>query len=247
MTNNHIIPLAANTAWRKPSAFAWVMAVIAFCILIALGTWQMQRLAWKEGLIAKMQHSATSEPEVGLPATTTLGGRGFDYFRVRGVFLHDKEFHLGARTHKEKQGYHILTPFMLEDGRQILLNRGWVPADKKEASTRLDSLTQLEDDASIVIRIRTDDDRNYFTPEHSVKDNIWFWKNIPAMNAESGLKLIPYSADVMNPREEGVLPVPLAREIELRNDHLMYAVTWYLLAVCELLVGYAYYRKSRAA
>lgn len=205
-----------------------------------LGVWQLQRLAQKEALIATLAESAVQPPSAALPLSSALLERsGFMKYRVHGEFLHEHELHLAARYWKGQLGYHLLTPFRLTDGRILLLNRGWVPAAQKSAPSRPHTLVTGPQDYTVMLR--TDRDHSVFTPAHDIADNIWFWRDIAAMKKETGLDLLPVSADiVMENQPQDSLPVASNGEFALRNDHLGYAITWFLVGLSGVLV-FAFY------
>jgi surfeit locus 1 family protein len=208
--------------------------------LIGLGVWQINRLEWKEGLIAEIEAANARAPRDGWPATpeeaATLGWRRV---QVAGEFLHDKELHLAARYYHSQLGYHILTPFRLEDGRVLLLNRGWVPVEGKDPALRAQG--QVSGPLSLLVQVRTDNDRNYFTPEGDAAKNIWFWRDIPRMREATGLPLEPVTADVLHANVPGGYPASSDGEIRLRNDHLGYVITWFSLAIAAAVMFVLYH------
>lgn len=232
--------------WQRPSLIAWLAISSLVLLMCGLSLWQLARLEQKETLIAAIEHGAHTAPNPILPLSAArLHSMGFQYFQVTGEFLHDKEMHLAARYFHGKLGYHVLTPLKMEDGRVLLVNRGWVPTDKKESSSRPESLSLGRQ--HYIVMLRTDRDHNYFTPPHDVKDNIWFWRDIPAMRTYTGLNLLPVSVDsVMESPPTDLLPIPSDGHIQLRNDHLGYAITWFLVGMGGVAVFLAYHLKSAA-
>lgn len=103
-------------------------ALLGVLVLLGLGTWQLERLEWKETLIAEYL-ARRAAPPIALP--DPIGDPvALDNRRVRlvGRFLHDRELYLGARSYKDEVGFHVVTPFRLDDGRAVMVDRGWVPA-----------------------------------------------------------------------------------------------------------------------
>ncbi len=130
---------STGSAGRKrfrPTFWATVFTIPAMAILLALGTWQVQRLHWKEGEIAKRQERSQG-PGIALP-TDFPDPAGVEFTRValKGSFLHDEEFYLGARTESGRVGLNVVTPFLLADGRILLVNRGWVPQEMRDPASR---------------------------------------------------------------------------------------------------------------
>ncbi len=226
---------------RKPSFFALITTIGAVSIMLALGIWQVQRLMWKEALIQTIEEASSQPPMDGLPESDeALQALTYEKILVEGEFLNAYELHLAARYHRGVLGYHVLTPFRLLDGRVILLNRGWVPTDKKEASTRPSSI--VIGPHKELIMIRSDRDHTYFTPQHQPERNIWFWRDLDAIRAQSGLNLLPVNADIVGEQSDQ-LPVPATGEIKLRNDHLGYAITWFSVGLAALVIFIIYHRK----
>src|SRR5580700_326023 len=112
-------------------------ALAGFAVLIGLGTWQVERLHWKEGLIAQ-RTAAVSAPPAELPrALEAARPLAFHRIQARGLFLHDHEILLHAiERQRGAAGYLVLTPLRLDDGSVVLVERGWVPIDKRAAGTR---------------------------------------------------------------------------------------------------------------
>lgn len=231
--------------WIRPRPVPLIMSLAAFVLMMGLGIWQLQRLEWKEGLIANIEKTQNERPSEILPPDTELQNHPFARYLVSGSFLNEHEFHLAARDYMAQRGYHILTPFRMDDGRIILLNRGWVPQEKKKAETRPESL--IEGPTTQLIRLRPDKDRNYFTPDASPKDNLWFWKNLEGMEKYSGLVLTPVTADVLGEQSMEHLPIPLEDKMILRNDHLGYALTWFMVGIAVAIIFIVYHRKKPGA
>src|SRR5258708_3607273 len=121
---------------RHPAFWPTFFAVPAFLVLLGLGTWQVERLHWKEGLIAQ-RSAAVNAPAIDLPKT--LGEAKpleFRHVRAAGTFLHDKELFIGATADNGTVGYHVMTPLRRADGSVLLVNRGFVPAEMKDPGGR---------------------------------------------------------------------------------------------------------------
>lgn len=222
----------AEYSWNRPTAFEWAVITLAVLTMMGLGVWQIQRLQWKEGMIAEIAQANETLPVEGWPQD--VAALGWHRLQVSGHFLHKDEFHLAARYYRGQVGYHILTPFQLEDGRVVLLNRGWVPPEKKDAAKRAEG--QVDGPLSLLVQVRTDKDRNLFTPDAAPASNIWFWRDIEEMRHFSLLPLEPVTADVLAMEAPGGYPVASNGEIKLRNDHLGYVITWFSLAFIAALM-----------
>ncbi len=216
----------------RPSLWLTIFAAISFVILCGLGTWQVQRLDWKEGLIAEIDAGRAAAPEA-LPETLAdAPGWRFRNVTATGRFLHHAESHRTGKAENGKIGYRIFTPLQRDNGETIMVERGWVPEGLKEPGTRPESL--IEGEITVSGMLRLPDPRNYFTPPDNVVENRWFAVDPRAMGAAAGVT-VPgwYVVD-----EASSLDWPRAgpSELNLRNNHLGYAVTWYSLAFALLVI-----------
>ncbi|MGF1611476.1 MAG: SURF1 family protein [Kiloniellales bacterium] len=231
----------------RPTPWATAFTIVGLAALIGLGTWQLQRLEWKEEQIAE-RHARSTEEAVALP-----GGLGdpqaLDYVRVAltGRFLHDRELHLGSRTLKGAVGYHVVTPLLLDDGRTILVDRGWVPPERLDPTSRAEG--QVAGEVEIEALLRPGGWRGWTLtrPANDPAGNLWLWLDLPAMfealGAEAaglGRPITSVYAEALPNGAPGGLPVAVAGAIDLRNEHLQYALTWYALALALLIIYLVY-------
>ncbi|WP_417417231.1 SURF1 family protein [Hoeflea sp.] len=235
---------AHSTHSRRSGKF-WVGLVllpVALAVLIALGTWQVKRLYWKEDLLAAIEQRSHAEPaDVGAIEAAIAAGEPIDYraARATGRFLNDSERHFFA-TFEGQSGFYVYTPLELEGGRLLFVNRGFVPYDRKEPSTRPQG--QLEGTQTItgLARAKLEQKPSFMVPENDEAGNIFYWKDLDRMAASAGLpeeKVLPFFLDADATPVEGGLPRGGVTNISLPNSHLQYAITWYGLALA--LVGVA--------
>lgn len=224
---------------------AFVLLAVAFAILVSLGTWQMQRLYWKEGLLTAIQERR-SAPPVALAEIEKIFAEGgdIDYrtVTVSGTFDHGKERHFFA-THNGRTGYYIFTPLTIEDGRALFVNRGFVPFEQKDPATRLAG----ELPASVAIhglaRPKLLEKPSSLVPDNDLAKNIFYWKDLDAMASSVGLpidKVVPFFIDADATPNPGGLPIGGVTQFDLPNNHLQYALTWYGLAAALVLVSGIY-------
>ncbi len=224
----------------------WVFFIGAFCFLIGLGIWQVQRLAWKEALIEQIE---TAREEAPMPYQflpndkDKLDTLRFRFVTLTGRFLYDHELHMAARYYKGRLGYHLFVPLLMPDNRIAMVNRGWIPTELKERDARADSF--VPNPQSLTVMVRTQSDRNNFTPINQPKQNIWFGRDIEEMEDATGLDLLPVTFDVVGEQNWDVLPIPSDGKIQLRNDHLSYAVTWFGIAIGWAVMFRIYRRRQR--
>lgn len=222
-----------------------IFALIAFAILIGLGAWQMQRLAWKEGLIETIRERASAAP-VSLETAEEefLAGTDvrFTQVSVTGTYDHKNELQLYTIL-KGRQGWRAITPLWFGTGRLVLVDRGFVPDENKSTATRQDGLPGGE--VKLIGNIRTHPEKKgTFTPDNEVSANKWFWYDLTNMLAnvtgQTGTNPVPFFIQLDRPDHQGTWPKAVAIKPELTNRHLGYALTWYGLALTLAGVYIAY-------
>lgn len=223
---------------RRVWRVLWALiALAAFAGFMALGVWQVERRAWKLDLIERVE-SRVRAPAVAAPDTTrraTGDDSAHEYRRVRltGTFLHQYETPVRAAT-ALGSGYWILTPLQRADGSLVLVNRGFVPPDLRARSSRqageprgLVSLTGL---------VRISEPDGAFLRDNRPDENRWYSRDVAAIAEARGLKRVaPYFVDAEAPPLAlgGGADQPVAglTVIRFRNNHLVYALTWFMLAL----------------
>jgi len=211
--------------------------MIGFCILISLGIWQLKRLAWKENLIAQIQTQQALPPIELSSANPSV----FRRVSAVGKFNYDRELRLMGRTVNQQMGYYLFTPLTLLDGRIIYVNRGWAPqtvADQdisRPAGTiRIEGI--LKDSMS----------RNAFTPENRYDRREIFTFNPQEIAAKYPDKKVMLSyLDATWISSPGTYPQLKPLGVHLRNNHLLYALTWFALAGGLAIVCVIFIRKKR--
>lgn len=222
----------------RPSLWPTLIAIPVLAVLVGLGTWQVQRLAWKTELIERIEARTEAAP-VPLPAAID-DPAAWDYVpvTVTGAFLHDREMFLGPRTLVEggvtRTGAHLLTPLRREDGTTVLVDRGWVPPDRQDAATRPGS--QPQGVVTVEGLARLPGGRATLQPDNRPDDRFWFWYDLTAMADAAGVDaVLPVIVQAGPAENPGGYPVGGRTVLQITNNHLGYAVTWYGLALT--LVG----------
>jgi surfeit locus 1 family protein len=226
----------------RPTLWPTLISVPAFIVLIALCIWQVQRLYWKQELIADREARVAAAP-IALPAEGTDPAT-VDYRRVRleGAFRHDKELFLGARSLNGNVGYQVLTPFELAGGGAVLIDRGWVPVERKAPESRAEG--QPAGPQAIAGIVRLAPGKVWMQPDNEPANNMWFFVDLPAMKAASGVDVrTDLYVDAGPAANPGKYPVGGQTRITLPNDHLQYAITWGLLAVALAVIYVLYHLK----
>ncbi|QEI06519.1 SURF1 family protein [Pigmentiphaga aceris] len=240
-----------------------VIAALLFSGFVALGTWQVKRLSWKLDLIARVDQRAHA-PAVALPAQSEWAGinaANDEYRRVQatGVFLHDRETLVQAVSDLGS-GFWVMTPLQLADGTTLLVNRGFVSQERRDRSTR--SANEPKGETSVTGLLRITQPKGGFLRSNEPGADRWYSRDVAAIAAARGLSNIaPYFVDadtvpvlaqqkpaeprlaearmVESKQAETVWPVGGLTVIDFQNNHLVYAVTWYLLAL--MVAGVTWY------
>ena len=205
------------------------MPVLTFC----LGTWQVKRLGWKLDMIASLEDKLSREPARLPDHIDTQAIPEFAYRKVivQGTFDHEHEIALGPRTRDGKLGVHVITPLKRADGQDtVLVNRGFVTRDKQAQHTRPESLVQGP--VSVTGLLRSQEPRNAFTPDNAPEKGSWVFMDIAQVAQHTGAEPVLIdevyhgNAGQMMQRIANGEPVGREATIELRNQHLTYAITW---------------------
>jgi surfeit locus 1 family protein len=224
-------------------------ALAAFAVLIGLGTWQIERLHWKEALIAARTAAVSAAP-ADLPRTLEAA-RPLDFHRVRaaGVLLHDREILVHAiERQRGAAGYLVLTPMRLEEGAVVLVERGWVPGDKRETASRAAGNPPGDVAVEGLLRLAPSQKPGWFIPENDPVRGEWFWIDLAAMARAADVpEALPFYVEAGAEPNPGGLPVGGQANTELANDHLQYAITWYALAGALAVIYLLLLRRELAA
>jgi surfeit locus 1 family protein len=228
-----------------------VCAALAFAGFFALGTWQVERRAWKLDLIARVEqrvHAPASEAP-GRERWPQVNAADDEYRRVRiaGRFLHDKETLVQAST-RLGAGFWVLTPLQAADGRIVLVNRGFVPPEARERAAR--AATEPQGESSVTGLLRISEPKGGFLRRNDPAADRWFSRDVQAIAAARGLRdAAPYFVDAeAAPSPSGTAPAwPAAglTVIAFPNSHLVYAITWYGLALMVLAAAWFGWREGQ--
>jgi surfeit locus 1 family protein len=218
---------------------ATVFTVVGIAILIGLGVWQLDRKVWKEHLIATITERLTHTPQ-NLPPRANwpqLDQAKDEYRRVAfpAEFLDGEEalvYTAGSSLRPDVQGpgYWVFAPARLAGGSIVMVDRGFVPLDRKEPATRPQGV--LHGSVDIVGVMRWPETRGLFTPAEDLKTNVWYLRDPQAMAAaKKWSSAAPFYIDQEGPVPPGGWPKPGKLEVNLPDNHLQYAITWFGLAL----------------
>lgn len=223
---------------RRSLIVLTAFAAVALAILLALGFWQLERKAWKEGIVAQIEARAYGTP-AALPSEAAWPGfdrDALDYQRVTltGTFEHDAEAlvhgFVGQGRGTVLQGFFVMTPLRLADGSRVLVNRGIVPTELAAPASRAQG--QVPGVVTVTGLLRAPERRGYFTPPDEPERNRFFTRDPATIAASKGLtRVAPFYVDADATANPGGWPRGGGTELSIRNNHLEYALTWFGLAL----------------
>lgn len=212
-------------------------------ILCGLGAWQVNRLAWKQDLLAQLAANQSAEPVdlATAEARRSAGGNiAFLKVAVRGKFRHDAAVRM-ISVYDGGPGWNIITPLVTGDGRAVLIDRGLAPDAVKDRIDRPSG----EVEVTGIVRFHVGR-RGSFDPDNDVAANRWYWWDIPAMISAAKLPAGTTAADfILQALPDGEakgFPEPQRPQANLKNNHLSYAITWFALALVLLVISGLYVR-----
>jgi len=195
--------------------------------LLALGFWQLDRLDWKRGIIDEAERRLAMSP-VSLPADLDPERDNYLPVFVQGRFTGDELYHLTSQK-PQGPGFDVIASLETDDGRLILVERGYVPQDRRDPATR----AAPEGPQRIEGFLRWPDDLNRFTPDPDIAKRIWYSRNVPSLSEAAGTAPVMI---VQAPTGAGDFPRGRAVAVRIRNNHLQYALTWFGIAVIWLVM-----------
>jgi surfeit locus 1 family protein len=223
---------------RRPILIATLAALPVLGLMLFLGTWQVQRLQWKNEMIAQIAASESAlavplveSPAPGMPPT-------FVKVRVTGRFDHAREALLGLEVRGPVLGAHLITPLLRDGAPPVLVNRGWVPIENTRPVARPEGLVTIE------AWVHPGDRPGVFSATDDAAGRRFYTFDPPAIGAALGLpQVAPFGLVVLGPG--GGFPDPARTLPRPTNNHLGYAITWYGLAAALVGVLVAFALRTR--
>ena len=209
-----------------------VFVFIFISIFIALGSWQLIRLDWKNELLNKIEVSLKKEP-VDLMTHVPE-----DYLKIKtsGTIDFERQIYLYSLNEKGVPGFNVINSILVNN-ENFLLNRGWIPFDKKNTQE-----INIFDDKIILGTLKKQTKASKFKPENDIKNNIWFSINLNDLEKFTETQFTNFVIYLENPDIK--VPLPKNISIDVPNNHLKYAITWYSIAI-SILLYYLYFRKTK--
>jgi surfeit locus 1 family protein len=214
-------------------AIIGALALVAFAGFVALGTWQVHRLSWKRALIARVEARIHAAPVPVPPARdwSMAEARADAYRRVAitGYFLNDRETLVQAVTERGA-GAWVLTPLQTEAGEVVFINRGFVPPERRAVAARRDG--QIEGMTTVVGLMRVSEPGGGFLRHNDAAAGHWFSRDTQAMGAVRGFRTVaPFFIDADTTPNGVDGPIGGLTVVTFRDEHAIYAITWYGLAL----------------
>ena len=213
-----------------------LVSIIISLICFSLSIWQVKRLEWKKNLISNIEKAYNSDSININVLSGDLRNFKFKNVYLEGTFINEKSMFLGPRVNKDQVGYHLITPFLLKDGRYILTNRGWL----KEI------IRIREPNKEYLIKgiLKESDIKNIFTPENNMEKNLWFYISTDEMSKFAGLRLVDnIFVDLIGSNPNHKLTIINSSTPKIVNNHLQYAITWAILGLLFLVMNYIYSKR----
>lgn len=223
-----------------------VFTLVALCILVALGAWQLQRKTWKEGLIATLDRRLNDAP-VALPSPAAWNGmtaENSEFTRVRVHLAFPKAddalvYSSGSsiRDDAKGTGYFVFSPARLPSGQQVVVNRGF---------THALAFPKASGEQDVIGALRWPEAASWFVASHDTAGRIWTVRDPQAMAALKGWGTVAqFYIEQEAPVPPGGVPHPGPLKVHLRNEHLQYAITWFGLAGVLIVIFALWTMKRR--
>jgi surfeit locus 1 family protein len=223
----------------------WIVPLLA--MLLSLGVWQIHRLHWKLDLLEKIHTGLTAPPATladVLPRYNEADIDNADYRRavVHGLFDNGHEILFFTTGEQGAPVYHVLTPFLMEDGHTLLIDRGTIPVNLPPAML---ARGDLNGERTVIGILRKPAPSNWFTPRSDVAHRVTHTRDPATLAREFGLKnIFPMFLEADAASNPGGWPKGGVTIVDLPNDHLQYAITWFGLALGLLAVYLAYHQSK---
>jgi surfeit locus 1 family protein len=204
--------------------------ITLFCVL---GTWQLYRLQWKMELISEITFGLNSTPI----KYSNLIKKNYQRVVSEGSYNFKNQIYLYSLNEKGKPGFDVITPFKTNNNESVLVNRGWIPKELKQ-------LTKINSKKNIKMKglLRKIYKANVFKPDNDLMNNIWFSINLDDLEKFTGNKFSNFIVYLEDPNIK--VPLPKKITVDVPNNHLKYAITWYSIAI-SILLYYLYFRKKK--
>ena len=203
--------------------------ILLFC---SLGTWQLYRLQWKQDLISQISEGLKSTP---IKYSNKIK-KNYQHVILTGNYIFKDQIYLYSLNNKGQPGFDVITPFETISKENVLVNRGWIKKEFRHSS----DINKPSNNISGMLRQANR--KNIFTPENNLKENIWFSINLEDVSEITGKKFNKFIVYLEDKNIE--IPQPKKITVDVPNNHLKYAITWYSISI-SILFYYLYFRKKK--
>jgi surfeit locus 1 family protein len=212
--------------------FLFKIFVFLFITLFCtLGTWQLYRLQWKQSLINQISEGLKSTP---IRYSQNIK-KNYQKVILVGEYDFKNQIYLYSLNDKGQPGFDVVTPFVTDSKENVLVNRGWI---RKQFKNTLDINISSK---NITGMLRQANRKNFFTPDNDINKNIWFSINLKDIQIITGKK---FNKFIVYLDDQSInTPKPKKITIDVPNNHLKYAITWYSISI-SILFYYLYFRKK---
>lgn len=216
--------------------FPILLGVAGCGVLISLGVWQVQRLDWKADILTEIEGRLSADP-IALPTDPIEVRDEYKHVILSGIPT-GEELHVLTSGTQGGTGYRVISAFKTTDGPVILLDQGLLPLDAKTAAPMIAPM-------QVTGTLLWPDDQNSSTPVPDLNKNIWFARNTVTMSDAMQTDPIMVVATRTDPADPRLTPLPV-ETANIKNDHLEYAITWFLLAlVWAIMTLFLIFRTTR--
>ena len=207
-----------------------VFVIFFILVFVALGSWQIVRLNWKNNLILEIENSLKNPPV----ELTNSNVENYLKIKTSGSIDLEKQIYLYNLNDTGTPGFEVINPILIND-TNYLINRGWIPFEKKNSQE-----INVFDENDIIGTLRLQGRKNIFKPDNDLEENYWF-----SLNREDILKFTgkEFSKYIIYLNGNYQVPKPKKITANISNNHQKYALTWFSLAISILLL-YLYFRKK---
>ena len=207
-----------------------VFIIFFILVFVALGSWQIVRLNWKNNLILEIENSLKNPPV----ELTNSNVENYLKIKTSGSIDFEKQIYLYNLNDTGTPGFEVINPILIND-TNYLINRGWIPFEKKNSQE-----INVFDENDIIGTLKLQGRKNIFKPDNNLEENYWF-----SLNREDILKFTgkEFSKYIIYLNGNYQVPKPKKITANISNNHQKYALTWFSLAISILLL-YLYFRKK---
>ncbi|MER0236855.1 SURF1 family protein [Fulvimarina sp. MAC8] len=248
-----VLPANPEPMGRTKFTIALSLCVLGIAILMGLGTWQVERLFWKESLIERIDGRIDSDPislDAAIAEFQETADVDYQPVTLTGRFLEGGERYFFT-TFDGQTGWNVYTPLLTADDKLVIVNRGFVPYEQREPETRPGSEANGEVTVEGIARNAPEEKPGYFVPENDPEEDTFFWRDLGAMSSglatDAGVDLVPFFVDAKRNPNSDALPIGGQTIVTIPNNHLQYAFTWYGIGVVLIVMtGILVVRQVRA-